>query len=180
MMSGPHERLQSNQTPRRSPDHVVAQCFEVKAHVGYRYFRCVYPTFFYINNCIHLRSHIFNGSAKNHLDSICLFILIYQLVILLYTLLQAFSDYLRVCPIPGNVKRAVHTCMVAMHEYTDSYFKSRSLRVSFRTGMQRSTYWLHLLYRYGIPLWNTAPHRKWPPALDRLRNPIPGQNLLLR
>jgi hypothetical protein len=65
---------------------------------------------------------------------------------------SSFLGLFTSCPIPGDVKRAVHTCMVAMHEYTDSYFKSRSLRVSFPTGMRRSTYWLHLLYRYGIPL----------------------------
>jgi hypothetical protein len=45
-----------------------------------------------------------------------------------------------------------YTCMVGMYEYTDFYFKRRSLRVSYPTGIQRSTYWLQLPYRYGIPL----------------------------
>jgi hypothetical protein len=51
--------------------------------------------------------------------------------------------------------------MVAMHEYTDSYFKRRSLRFSFPTGMQRSTYWLQLPYRYGIPLLVASGPLHW-------------------
>jgi hypothetical protein len=74
---------------------------------------------------------------------------------------SSFLGLFTSCPIPGNVKRAVHTCMVAMREYTDSYFKSRSLKVSFPIGMQRNTYWLHLLYRYGIPLFIVSGLLHW-------------------
>jgi hypothetical protein len=41
-----------------------------------------------------------------------------------------------------------YTYMVAMHKYTDFYFKRRSSRVSYPTGMQRSTCWLQLPFRY--------------------------------
>lgn len=45
-----------------------------------------------------------------------------------------------------------YTKMLAMHEWTKFANQRRSLRVSQPTGIQRSTYWLHLPYRYSIPL----------------------------
>jgi len=149
MMSGPHEVLQSNQTPGQSQDHVVARC-SLKS-------KLTLDTVI-SDVCFLLSSRISNVCAVTFLMgvrrrlSILYVFSSWSLAILSLYFTSSFLGPFTSCPIPGNLNRAVHTCMVAMHEYTDSYFKRRSLRFSFPTGMQRSTYWLQLPYRYGIPL----------------------------
>ena len=55
----------------------------------------------------------------------------------------------------------VWTCMLMVEEWA-GYFKERKpLRVTSRTGLQRSTYRLQLPYRYGIPLMVVSAVLHW-------------------
>ena len=46
----------------------------------------------------------------------------------------------------------IFTCMLLTSEHLDYSLHRKSLRVSERRGTQRTTYWLHLPYRYSMPL----------------------------
>ena len=55
----------------------------------------------------------------------------------------------------------IWTCILMVEEW-DGYFKERKpLRVTSRTGLQRSTYRLQLPYRYGIPLMAVSAVLHW-------------------
>ena len=47
---------------------------------------------------------------------------------------------------------SLFTCMLLGHEWSGYAEKRKTLRVTTAKGQQRSTYWLQLPYRYGIPL----------------------------
>lgn len=55
----------------------------------------------------------------------------------------------------------VYTKMLAMQEWTKFAIRRRGLRVSQPSGIQRSTYWLHLPYRYSIPLIVASSLMHW-------------------
>lgn len=54
-----------------------------------------------------------------------------------------------------------YTCMLAMHEWTSFATTRQSLRVSCPIGIQRSTYWLQLPYRYSMPLLLASGLMHW-------------------
>lgn len=56
---------------------------------------------------------------------------------------------------------SLFTCMAVSAEYTSYVVRKRTLRVSFPRGAQRSTYWLHLRYRYAIPFMITMATLHW-------------------
>ncbi|KKY24594.1 hypothetical protein UCDDS831_g02388 [Diplodia seriata] len=66
--------------------------------------------------------------------------------VLLANLPQALLSYLYL------LFNALYTCMLLTREYTQYLHHRKPLRVTSPTGRQRSTYWLHLPYRYSIPL----------------------------
>lgn len=44
------------------------------------------------------------------------------------------------------------SCMLLMEEWAGFAYERKPLRVTFPIGMQRSSYWLQLPYKYGVPL----------------------------
>ncbi|KAL1646103.1 hypothetical protein SLS58_003523 [Diplodia intermedia] len=66
--------------------------------------------------------------------------------VLLANLPQALLSYLYL------LFNALYTCMLLTREYTQYLHHRKPLRVTSPSGRQRSTYWLHLPYRYSIPL----------------------------
>lgn len=59
------------------------------------------------------------------------------------------------------VYNRAYTKMLAIHEWMKFSVVRRSLRVSQPSGIQRSTYWLHIPYRYSIPLIITSSMMHW-------------------
>ncbi|OJD36457.1 uncharacterized protein BKCO1_110001 [Diplodia corticola] len=66
--------------------------------------------------------------------------------VLLANLPQALLSYLYL------VFNALYTCMLLTREWTQYLAHRKPLRVTCPAGRQRSTYWLHLPYRYSAPL----------------------------
>ncbi|KAF4543969.1 uncharacterized protein LTHEOB_6635 [Lasiodiplodia theobromae] len=66
--------------------------------------------------------------------------------VLLANLPQALLSYLYLC------FNALYTCMLLTREWTQYLHSRKPLRVTAPVGRQRSTYWLHLPYRYSVPL----------------------------
>ena len=56
---------------------------------------------------------------------------------------------------------ALFTCMLMAKEWSAYAHHRRTLRVTCPIGKQRSTYWLQLPYRYGIPLLVTSAALHW-------------------
>jgi len=55
----------------------------------------------------------------------------------------------------------VLTAMLAMDEWSRFAYRKATLRVSYPTGGQRSTYWLHLPYRFSVPLLIVTSVMHW-------------------
>ena len=55
----------------------------------------------------------------------------------------------------------LYTCMLASHEWSRLAQHKKALRVTSPTHVQRSTYWLQLPYRYGLPLSAACSLMHW-------------------
>lgn len=56
---------------------------------------------------------------------------------------------------------SIYTCMTQAAEWSSFSYERKGLRVTQPRGQQRSTYWLHLPYRYGIPLMTASMIMHW-------------------
>lgn len=56
---------------------------------------------------------------------------------------------------------SLYTCMAQAAEWSSFSYERKGLRVTQPRGAQRSTYWLHLPYRYGIPLMAASMTMHW-------------------